>query len=309
MALSAGPVGANHKSDDQDENGATRYPLGWEDAGVKHISSPVIGCAADIARDVFSKADLEIVFMKAGLDGFMPSNSYGKAELVARTVRSAQQRATDADLAARKALYEFVRLIAERTAPDEHGDIRAGTPFWRLREALRADGFDLVAEYETSEDRWGAPETNLVGVRLLPLDEPRAPLSDEITALEHDFDRLGMTVAKNCYRQAVDNLVDQRFEAANGQLRAMFEAVVVHVATAHGFTTTVQGAGGSAINHLIGHGLLPENDGGHFVRGLWKITHTNGPHPGTSDAGEARFRLQALTSAARYLIDRFTPVQ
>lgn len=56
-------------------------------------------------------------------------------------------------------------------------------------------------------------------------------------------------------------------------------------------------------------GLLPERDGGHFVRGLWQITHTNGPHPGTSDAGEARFRLQALTGAARYLIDRFTPVQ
>lgn len=276
---------------------------------MKLISSPVIGCAADIARDVFSKADLEIVFMKAGLDDFMPSSSYGKAELVIRTVRGAQQQAADADLAARKALYEFVRLIAERTAPSDQGDIRAGTPFWRLREALRADGFDLVAEYATSQGTWGEPQTHLVGVRLLPLDEPRASLSDEITALEHDFDRLGMTVAKNCYRQAVDNLVEQRFEAANGQLRAMFESVVVHVATAQGFTTTKQGDGGQAIAYLIDQGLLPERDGGHFVRGLWQITHTNGPHPGTSDAGEARFRLQALTGAARYLIDRFTPVQ
>lgn len=269
----------------------------------------MIGCAAEIAKDLHSKAELELLFMKAGLDGFVPSDPYTKAELVIRTVRGAQQQATDADLSARKALYEFVRLIAERTAPSEQGDISAGTPFWRLREALRADGVDLVAEYEISEDTWGRSTTNLVGVRLLPLDEPRAPLSDEITSLEHDFDQLGMTVAKNCYRQAVDNLVEQRFEAANGQLRAMFEAVAVHAATAHGFTTVKQGAGGQAIKYLIDQGLLPENDGGHFVRGLWQITHTNGPHPGTSDAGEARFRLQALTSAARYLIDRFTPVQ
>ncbi|MFJ5260092.1 hypothetical protein ACIQAC_06405 [Streptomyces sp. NPDC088387] len=276
---------------------------------MKLLSSPVIGCAAEIAKDIHPKEELELLFMKAGLDSFVPTDPYTKAELVIRTVRGAQQQAADADFAARKALYEFVRLIAERTAPSEQGDIPTGTPFWRLSEALRADGFDLVAEYEISEDTWGRSMTNLVGVRLLPLDEPRVPLSNEITSLEHAFDRLGMTVARNCYRQAVDNLVEQRFEAANGQLRAMFEAVVVHVATAHGFTTTRQGAGGPAVRHLIDQGLLPENDGGSFVRGLWQITHTNGSHPGTSDAGEARFRLQAMTGAARYLIDRFTPVQ
>ncbi|MEU1566011.1 hypothetical protein ABZ504_37380 [Streptomyces mirabilis] len=274
---------------------------------MKLLSSPVIGHATEIAKDLFSKAELEIVFMKAGLDGFIPSDPYTKAELLVRTVRDAQRRAADADLTARKALREFVRLIAERTAPSDQGDMSAA--FWQLREALRADGFDLVAEYESSEGKWDVPETNLAGVRLLPLDEPRAPLSDEITALEHDFDRLGLTVARNCYRQAVDNLVEQRFEAANGQLRAMFEAVVVHAATAHGFTTAQQGAGGQAIAYLIDQGLLPERDGGQFVRGLWQITHTNGPHPGTSDAGEARFRLQAVTGAVRYLIDRFTPVQ
>ncbi|MGW9029563.1 hypothetical protein ACWGQ5_36695 [Streptomyces sp. NPDC055722] len=273
---------------------------------MKLLSLPVIGHAAEIAKDLFSKAELEIVFMKAGLDGFIPSDPYTKAELLVRTVRDAHRRAADADLTARKALREFVRLIAERTAPSAQGDMRAGTPFWQLREALRADGFELVAEYETSEGKWDVPETNLADVRLLPLDEPRAPLSDEITALEHDFDRLGLTVARNCYRQAVDNLVEQRFEAANGQLRAMFEAAVVHAATAHGFTTAQQGAGGKAIAYLIDQGLLPEKDGGQFVRGLWQITHTNGPHPGTSDAGEARFRLQALTGVVRYLIDRFT---
>ncbi|GAA5028635.1 hypothetical protein [Streptomyces siamensis] len=36
----------------------------------------------------------------------------------------------------------------------------------------------------------------------------------------------------------------------------MVEAV--HVATAHGFTTDKQGAGGQAIMYLIDQGLLPE---------------------------------------------------
>ncbi|MEU2774627.1 hypothetical protein ABZ646_17200 [Streptomyces sp. NPDC007162] len=64
-----------------------------------------------------------------------------------------------------------------------------------------------------------------------------------------------------------------------------------------------------AIAYLIDQGLLPWWDGGRFVRGLWQITRTDGPHPGSSDAGEARFRLQALTAVVRYLIDRFRPVQ
>jgi hypothetical protein len=52
---------------------------------------------------------------------------------------------------------------------------------------------------------------------------------------------------------------------------------------------------------------LPAKEGGEFIRGLWSITHTNGPHPGTSDAGEAFFRFQVITAAARYLIDTFSP--
>ncbi len=128
-------------------------------------------------------------------------------------------------------------------------------------------------------------------------------------SLEADFDRLRMTVAKNSYQQAVHNLVEQRFEAANGQMRSTFEAVIVQVAASRGFTSTKQGDGGPALAYLIDQGHLPERDGGAFIRGLWWITHTNGPHPGTSDAGEAYFRVQAITSAVRYLIDRFLPRQ
>ena len=139
------------------------------------------------------------------------------------------------------------------------------------------------------------------------MDEPAMPLSEEITALEADFTRLGMSVALNHYRQAVKNFVEEDFEAANGQLRAMIESVLIHIAAAQGFQQTRQGDGGKAIAYLRDNGHLPPRDGGDFIRGLWQITHTNGPHPGTTTAGEVHFRMLTMTGAARYLIDRFDP--
>lgn len=270
------------------------------------LSSPVLGTAADIAKNNFSEGELEILFLQAGLDGFMPKSWYGKAKLVAPTVRAARTAAADADLAAVEGLKDFVTLVAEKVAPKTPDEIEPGTPFWKLREAVRSDGFELHADYTETPGAgpWESPSYRLEGVRILPLDEPRAPLNAEITALEEDFDRLGMTVARSCYQQAVASLVDQRFEAANSQIRAMLEEVAAHLATLHGFTRERQGDGARAITYLVDNDLLPKRDGGSFVQGLWQMTHTNGPHPGTSTAGEARFRLQAMTAAARFLIDQ-----
>ena len=104
---------------------------------------------------------------------------------------------------------------------------------------------------------------------------------------------------------ALKNFVEQDVETADGALRTMLESVIIHFAVAKGFQQTRQGDGGNAIAYLRDYGHLPERDGGDFVGGLWWITHTNGPHPGTTTAGEVHFRMQTLTGAARYLIDRF----
>jgi len=50
---------------------------------------------------------------------------------------------------------------------------------------------------------------------------------------------------------------------------------------------------------------LPADDGGMMLRGLWKMSCTNGSHPGRADAGEARNRLQLITATARILLRRF----
>lgn len=43
-----------------------------------------------------------------------------------------------------------------------------------------------------------------------------------------------------------------------------------------------------------------------MLRSLWRMCHTNGPHPGLSDADEARFRMQVVTATSRFLLKRFS---
>lgn len=262
------------------------------------FSSAVIGCAADVAIDAFNTPELNLLFLRAGLGDHAPGTAWSKSVLVNTGVTSALREKDEPSV--KDGLNELVRLVAERVAPKEaNAEVKPGSPYWRLREAVRSDGFDLRVQHSSD----GRPAV----VRVLPLDEPEAPLSKQITALEEQFTELGLTVALNHYRQAVKSFVGQDFEAANSQLRTMFEAVITHFAVGVGFTQTKAGEGGNAINYLITNGHLPERDGGGFVQGLWRIVQTNGPHPGTTTAGEVHFRMLTLTGAARYLIDRFSP--
>lgn len=248
------------------------------------------GIAARIASG-FSGGELESLFTAAGLGLYVSPGKWNKAGWSARTVTAAQRDADDGEGEAIEGLHEFVRLVAERLALSG----TEGNGSWaRLREALRADGYDPRVEEDGR-------------VRLLPMDEPHAPLSVEITALEDDFRQLDMTVACNHYRQAVDILMREHYESANGALRSMIEAVVCRIAELEGRPWVRQGEGQSALQYLIDEKkVLPKGDGGNFVRGLWEIIQTDGPHPGTTTAGEAQFRFQAGTACARYLIDRFT---
>lgn len=107
------------------------------------LSSAVIGCAGDIAIGKFNTGGLSLLFMRAGLGAFVPGGAYGKSALVSEGITPALRAASEGDEAARDGLNEFVRLVAEKVVPksDEY-EIEAGTPFWKLREAARSDGFD-----------------------------------------------------------------------------------------------------------------------------------------------------------------------
>jgi hypothetical protein len=139
-------------------------------------------------------------------------------------------------------------------------------------------------------------------------------LPQEITALESDLSTRGYTIALNHYQHAVDGLVNKKYESANGDLRAALEDLVTRLAEDHaGYQRTVDKATGKpkanqgwlAVRHLLDGSHLPEKDGGRLLDGLWSMTHTNGSHPGQSDAEEARFRMQVVTAVARFLLKHF----
>ena len=139
-------------------------------------------------------------------------------------------------------------------------------------------------------------------------------LPQEITALESELAARGYTIALNHYRHAVDGLVNKKYESANGDLRAALEDLVTRLAEDHtGYQRALDGKtrqpsanqGGRAVRHLLDGGYLPERDGGKLLDGLWSMTHTNGSHPGQSDAEETRFRMQVVTAVARFLLKHF----
>lgn len=152
--------------------------------------------------------------------------------------------------------------------------------------------------------------------------------SSRRTLAEVDFD-LGKDIAQPTVPQGpvdfdlasdigIDNvppeLVNKKYESANADLRAALEDLVTRLAEDHaGYQRTVDKAtgkpkanqGGLAVRHLLDGSHLPEKDGGRLLDGLWSMTHTNGSHPGQSDAEEARFRMQVVTAVARFLLKHF----
>lgn len=245
-----------------------------------------------------TKEDLKTLLSRVGIPNRGPDAT--KQAILRRALLPARERAEDGDKQAHKSLLEFVRRFVERKCPDP-----GNPPAWleEFTDALLVDGYQLRWEHEPDPDPFTRGSSHLT---LVPTDAEPVALAPEITALEADLDARGYHDALRHYRQAIDNFTQHNYEAANGALRTMLEAVVMLLAEDHtGYVGGGKsGEGGLAINHLQA-GALPENDGGLFLRGLWKMIQTNGPHPGQSNADEARFRLQVGTATARFLLNRF----
>ena len=143
-------------------------------------------------------------------------------------------------------------------------------------------------------------------------DDPAAvPVAPQITALEAELSARGYTTVLKRYRDAAVSLLHHKYESANGDLRAVTEDLATRLAEDHadyqrrpGPTPGQSAANQStaAIRHLVEGGYLAETEGGKLLRGMWDMIHTNGPHPGQSDADEARFRMQMITAVARFLL-------
>lgn len=240
-------------------------------------------------------------------DSFLSTrNTANRSELLRQPLLTVRRKAADGNSAAHRALVDFILAWANSRNIKGIGVDTFREEIAGLRESLRADGYELTVsdEYE---------------VQLIPTDSSAAPLAAEITALEAELKHRGYDLALHHYTDAVAQLRDHKYEAANSQTRSMFERLLVDLAVDH-LSYVDDGSanqGGRALGLLVREhtNTSPKNStqsqpleyraGGRLVRGLWDVLHTNGSHPGRSSAQEARHRLQMATVIARDLLAHF----
>jgi hypothetical protein len=272
------------------------------------LSDPTLGILVE-AGEHLSRSDLLTMLQRADLLKYSPLTTGIKAENKAELIRARLLGARDVgDSNAHRGLLAFATDLVQRDVKNpEH------PPPWfgDLREALLADGYELTWEGtppRTIDTRpTGIFVPGSIKYKILPTDAASVPLPEQMTALEAELAARGYATVLNHYQQAVDGFTHHKWESANGDLRTALEDLVTRLAEDHtGYQRQPQANQGSpAINHMLNSGQLPEDDGGMLLRGLWKLSHTNGSHPGQSDPDEARFRMQVITAVARFLLNHF----
>jgi hypothetical protein len=263
------------------------------------LSFPTLGLLFELAENLFDRhTELPALMMRCDL---MQSDRGGEIRWVLLNNLMAARAAAEAgDQQAHRKLLRFARLIVEKRA--NHPRRISPHQMGELREELLADGYELTWEPASL-----LPDEDMARCKIRPTDAAPVPLAAEISALDAELTARGYTSVLNHYRQAVDGFAAHKYESANGDLRTTLEDLVTRLAEDRtGYQRQRRASqGGAAIAHMVQSGHLPGDDGGALLQGLWKLIHTNGPHPGHSDADEARFRMQVITATARFLLNRF----
>jgi hypothetical protein len=181
-----------------------------------------------------------------------------------------------------RVVAELIRYVLEKA---DNGMIRGiGLQrIERLRHSLNADGFE-----------WR--DGNLV-----PVTPESISLANELSALERNFEELGLNVALTHYRQAHESFVAGNWEAANGQTRSFLENLFIELNKR--ITARDRDSAGTSLQDLRDNGFIDPAEF-QMIKGFWDSIQDNGPHHGLSDEQEALFRLHVATSIARYLIHR-----
>ena len=279
---------------------------------MSELSDPTLAALVKAGQNLRG-SDLKTMLQATGLLRLLPLKEGVAAESRPELIRSrllrARADAENGDASAHRAMLAFATQLIQQTVKNPD----AAPPwFSELRNALLADGYQITWDGDTPRNV-PLPGDVQVAIRgsirysILPTDATPVPLAPEISALKAELAARGYTSVLNHYQQAVDGFTNHMYESANGALRTTLEDLVTRLAEDHASYQRQPHAsqGSAAINRMIQSGRLPENDGGLVLRGLWKLSHTNGSHPGQSDADESSFRMQVITATARFLLRHF----
>jgi hypothetical protein len=190
--------------------------------------------------------------------------------------------------------------LAATALRDQEDDPAA--PEWvsELLKSLRADGFSCTATTTvvTPASAWDTEKTEIRWA-ITPLGYTGLPVASLASDLANQLTAKGFTTAAGHYDQALTAFHSQNWAASNSQLRTTFESVLIELSTRRTGTTPTQG--GPAMDVLEKNGDLPYGLNG-YVRGLWKLSHGAGSHPGLSDEDDAHHRIYAVSAIVGLLV-------
>lgn len=262
-----------------------------------HISQKTVGLLIDYVSTATSQATLGGVLKRHNLGDADPGPDDRRFSTMSKA-----KRADKALGAAFKAGKED-ELIDLATFALRDQDDDATTPEWvrELLGSLRADGFACTAtKVEVpSTSVWAATPTTETRWAITPLGYSGLPVAALASDLANQLSTKGFATAAGHYDQALNAFHAQNWAASNGQLRTTLESVLLELANRRaGFSGS---GGGRAIDALEKNGDLPYGPN-EYLRGLWKLSHVGGPHPGLSDEEDAHHRIYAISAIVGWLV-------
>jgi len=158
--------------------------------------------------------------------------------------------------------------------------------YGQLRQALRADGLDLVEG------------------KIASLFSPSVDVAKEEGLLESRLQKFEFRTASNHLEQAIDNAERGNWEASNGQIRTFLDALCNAIASRMYQGTDSSPSGGEARKYLEKEGFLSHIES-ELLKALFKVLHGEGSHPGTSSSDDCHRRRLMAVAMANYYLERF----
>lgn len=194
-------------------------------------------------------------------------------------------------------------LIALATTALRNQEDNTTAPEWAraLLSSLRADGFACTAStiVVPSASTWSTSSTTEIRWAITPLGYTGLPVVSLASDLANQLSAKSFATAAGHYDQALNAFHARDWAASNSQLRTTFESVLLELATRR--TGIAATGGGRAIEALGANGDLPFGPN-EYVRGLWKLSHGGGSHPGLSDEEDAHHRIYAVSAIIGWLV-------
>ena len=237
------------------------------------------------------RRELEYLLFKHGFDPQNPATN--KLQLLGSTLYPLVSEETDETKITGvfelfQEIAQSVHDIAYRVKKDwiNPGDSNRYIEIYgRLRQALRADGLDLVEG------------------EITPLISTSVDVAKEQGLLESRLQKFEFRTASNHLEQAIDNAERGNWEASNGQIRTFLYALCDAIASRIYQGTGSPPSGGEARKYLEREGFLSHIES-ELLKALFKVLHGEGSHPGTSSSDDCHRRRLMAVAMANYYLER-----